>query len=60
METYIGFDTSCYTTSIAIVDGSGEIILDHRSVLRVKEGGRGLRQSEGVFQHIKNLWPSPG
>jgi N6-L-threonylcarbamoyladenine synthase len=55
METYIGFDTSCYTTSIAIVDGSGEIILDHRSVLRVKEGGRGLRQSEGVFQHIKNL-----
>lgn len=55
MEAYIGFDTSCYTTSVAIVDGTGELILDYRSVLRVKEGGRGLRQSEGVFQHIKNL-----
>ncbi|NLZ90366.1 MAG: O-sialoglycoprotein endopeptidase, partial [Clostridiales bacterium] len=52
---YIGFDTSCYTTSIAIVDDAGELILDHRSGLKVKEGGRGLRQSEGVFQHIKNL-----
>lgn len=55
MEAYIGFDTSCYTTSIAIVDDAGELILDHRSGLKVKEGGRGLRQSEGVFQHIKNL-----
>lgn len=55
MEAYIGFDTSCYTTSIAIVDGSGELILDHRSALQVKKGTKGLRQSEGVFQHTKNL-----
>ena len=55
MDTYIGFDTSCYTTSVAMVDGAGRLILDQRTALEVKRGGRGLRQSEGVFQHIKNL-----
>jgi N6-L-threonylcarbamoyladenine synthase len=55
MDTYIGFDTSCYTTSVAVVDGNGSLILDRRSVLEVKKGGMGLRQSEGVFQHIKNI-----
>jgi N6-L-threonylcarbamoyladenine synthase len=55
MDTYIGFDTSCYTTSVAVVDGNGNLILDRRSVLEVKKGGGGLRQSEGVFHHIKNL-----
>ncbi len=50
---YIGIDTSCYTTSVAAVDG--EIIADKRILLKVGEGQRGLRQSEGVFQHIKNI-----
>ena len=52
---YLGIDTSCYTTSVAIVSDEGEILADKRILLSVPEGKRGLRQSEGVFQHIKNL-----
>lgn len=52
---FLGIDTSCYTTSVAIVTEKGEILADRRKVLEVKEGTRGLRQSEGVFQHMKNL-----
>lgn len=51
---FIGIDTSCYTTSAACVDEKG-IVLDRRTVLFVKQGERGLRQSEGVFQHVRNL-----
>ena len=52
---FLGIDTSCYTTSVAIVSESGEIVADKRRLLCVAEGKRGLRQSEGVFQHMKNL-----
>ncbi len=52
---FIGFDTSAYTTSIAVVNEFGEEILDLREVLKVKEGSRGLRQQEAVFQHINNI-----
>lgn len=51
---YIGVDTSCYTTSAACVDENG-IICDKRTVLSVKQGERGLRESEGLFQHVRNL-----
>ena len=50
----LGIDTSCYTTSAAVCDKSG-ILCDARKVLEVPAGGRGLRQSEALFQHIKNL-----
>lgn len=50
---YIGFDTSNYTTSIAIYD-NGEII-QQKQVLKVKAGERGLRQSDAVFQHTVNI-----
>lgn len=52
---FLGLDTSCYTTSVAVVADNGEILADERIILTVPEGKRGLRQSEGVFQHIKNL-----
>ncbi len=56
MERYtLGIDTSCYTTSIAIVDEDERIIFDKRIVLEVKEGKKGLRQSEALFQHVNNL-----
>ena len=54
MNAYIGVDTSCYTTSVACVDETG-IVSDLRKVLSVKQGERGLRQSDGLFQHIRNL-----
>lgn len=52
---FLGIDTSCYTTSVAVVSDEGKILADERILLTVPEGTRGLRQSEGVFQHIKNL-----
>ncbi len=51
----IGIDTSCYTTSVALINGDGSIINNRRQMLQVKPGQRGLRQSEAVFQHIQNL-----
>lgn len=56
MALYIGIDTSCYTTSVACVD-ERSIVYEKRTVLSVKEGERGLRQSEAVFQHVRNLEP---
>ena len=49
----IGFDTSNYTTSIAFFDGSGGE--NCSSLLPVKPGELGLRQSDAVFAHIKGL-----
>lgn len=55
MEYYLGIDTSCYTTSLAILDEKGNLLADKRKILTVKAGGRGLAQSEMVFQHTRNL-----
>lgn len=51
----LAFDTSAYTTSVAVVSADGEILYDGRAVLNVPEGQRGLRQSEALFQHVVNL-----
>lgn len=50
---YIGFDTSNYTTSVAIFDGVN--MIQKKRLLNVKKGERGLRQSEAVFQHTVNI-----
>ena len=52
---YVGFDTSNYTTSAAVCDGEGKIIANLKIPLPVKRGERGLRQSEAVFEHVRNL-----
>ena len=51
----IGLDTSCYTTSCAAVTAEGEIIASCRKLLPVAAGERGLRQSEAVFAHVRQL-----
>ncbi len=51
---HIGIDTSCYTTSVAAVSGS-KIVFDKRIMLDVPDGARGLRQSDAVFLHTRNL-----
>lgn len=53
-KLFLGIDTSNYTTSVALVDDKGKVLLNHKRILAVKEGERGLRQSDAVFQHIKN------
>lgn len=55
MKYYIGIDTSNYTTSVAVTDETGNLISDERVVLSVKQGKRGLRQSDALFLHLKNL-----
>lgn len=51
----VGIDTSNYKTSVAVVDQNGNILFNHQQFLEVKEGERGLRQSEALFQHVQNL-----
>ena len=51
----LGIDTSCYTTSIAAINLGGDVLLNKRIQLKVKEGNKGLRQSEGLFQHVGNF-----
>ncbi|HWR09965.1 MAG TPA: O-sialoglycoprotein endopeptidase [Sporomusa sp.] len=55
MNYSLGIDTSCYTTSVAILNELGQLVADCRRILRVKNGGRGLQQSEMVFQHTRNM-----
>lgn len=50
---YLGFDTSNYTTSLAMFDGKN--IFQQKKLLTVRHGERGLRQSEAVFQHTVNM-----
>lgn len=52
---FLGIDTSNYTTSTALCDDSGNILLNVKIPLPVSYGERGLRQSDAVFQHVKNL-----
>ena len=51
----MGIDTSNYTTSVALMYSDGELIANIKRPLEVKPGERGLRQSDAVFSHIKNL-----
>ncbi|MBQ9008025.1 MAG: O-sialoglycoprotein endopeptidase [Clostridia bacterium] len=55
MIAVLGLDTSCYTTSAALVSLDGELLRADRRLLRVPEGKRGLMQSEMVFQHVQAL-----
>jgi len=51
----LGMDTSCYTTSIALVDLDGNILLSRQIPLEVEPGQRGLQQSKALFQHLHRL-----
>lgn len=49
----LGIDTSNYTTSAAVLDG--EALTQQKQLLEVRPGERGLRQSDALFQHTRNL-----
>ncbi len=56
MRYILGVDTSCYTTSLVLLDLDENCVLANIQIpLEVPQGEVGLRQSHGVFQHIKNL-----
>lgn len=56
---FVGIDTSNYTTSAAACiltdDGEAEVIANCKVPLPVEPGARGLRQSDAVFAHTRNL-----
>lgn len=52
MSLWLGIDTSNYTTSIGV---SGDCTINLRQIIDIKEGMRGIRQSDGVFVHLKTL-----
>lgn len=54
MQEFLGVDTSNYTTSLAL-SRDGGIVKNLKKLLDVKEGQRGLRQSDAVFAHTVNL-----
>ncbi len=51
---YLGIDTSNYTTSVAVINDSGEVF-QRKKLLPVKRGELGLRQSDAVFHHTAQL-----
>lgn len=50
----LGLDTSCYTTSAALCS-TDSLPRQERRLLPVPKGERGLRQSEAVFAHVRQL-----
>lgn len=51
---FLGIDTSNYTTSAALFDG--QTVIENRKLpLPVAPGHRGLRQSDAVFHHTRQL-----
>lgn len=54
-RVFLGVDTSCYTTSVALVGEDGRLLGDERRLLPVSGGEHGLRQSDGVFHHVRQL-----
>lgn len=55
MPKYLGLDTSNYTTSTALFDSDTGIVKNVKKLLPVKSGELGIRQSDAVFHHTKQL-----
>lgn len=55
MPEFLGIDTSNYTTSVAVYLSDENRIVQRKKLLPVKEGVLGLRQSDAVFHHTKQL-----
>lgn len=55
MAYYLGIDTSNYTSSVSVYDSGNNIIKMRKKLLPVAENAVGLRQSDAVFAHVKQL-----
>ena len=55
MARFLGIDTSNYTTSVAVYNSDCNQIIHRKKLLPVKTGSIGLKQSDAVFSHIKQL-----
>lgn len=55
MPEFLGIDTSNYTTSAAVYVSEEKRIYQAKKLLPVKKGELGLRQSDAVFHHTRQL-----
>lgn len=55
MSACLGFDTSNYTTSAAWYDPHSGQTVQQKQILPVQPGRMGLRQSDAVFHHVRQL-----
>lgn len=55
MGFHLGIDTSNYTTSVAVYDDETNSVISLKKLLPVKEGEKGIRQSDAVFHHTVQL-----
>ena len=55
MSKILSFDTSNYTTSVCLFDTHAGVVWDKRLPVSVADGKCGVRQSDAVFHHVKNL-----
>lgn len=55
MSYFLGIDTSNYTTSVALYDDCNNTVISKKKLLPVKEGEKGIRQSDAVFHHTVQL-----
>jgi len=52
----LGMDTSNYTTSACALDATtGSVVAEARMLLPVPMGSKGLRQSDAVFLHVRQI-----
>lgn len=52
---FLGIDTSNYTTSCAWLNADAMTIIQQKQLLPVPQGQAGLRQSDAVFHHTRQL-----
>ncbi|MBQ9413691.1 MAG: peptidase M22 [Clostridia bacterium] len=55
MNACLGLDTSNYTTSAALYIPEDQQLFQQKKLLPVENGQRGLRQSDALFHHVRQL-----
>lgn len=55
MSVFIGIDTSNYTSSVAVYNSETKQMISNKLLLPVEENKCGLRQSDAVFYHVKQI-----
>ena len=55
MGVFLGIDTSNYTTSVALFHTKSQRLVQQKKLLSVPDGALGLRQSDALFQHVRQL-----
>lgn len=55
MSYHLGIDTSNYTTSVAVYNDADNRVVSLKKLLPVKDGEKGIRQSDAVFHHTVQL-----